>query len=497
MGRPRVSRSVAGALFLLMVVVSCKPAAGTARPTTATLSESPSPTASASAPVEPTPVSTPTSAPPPLPFGQPRSPSHRLLFTVTTASDETLYAYDVEGGKSTALITLPPQIRDHRWVTWAPDRSALLTLEPAEGGLPNYIHQFDVATGEFTSIKILDQYEWTIPLVPGRIPRIEAPSQSDRDLDDVSDVFRWGFEWAPDSSGFVFVLGATDLEEPEPTQIYYVKRGETEVIPIGAKAKAITVGEDPSWSPDGRYVLYLGDPLADVFGMWVIDLLDPDVPMQVIDFLPDGFPVWAGDSRSFYMQDESVTAEGETAHSLLEIVIPSGERRELLRVVTADEEQVWLVLGRASLDGKWLLVSEGHWIREDPANPASGYVYDPRNSPFHYLNLESGEDLELLKGENISWFSKSRANEWLFLQDDDRGVCTILRLPDLEPMIEPTAELCDTTGWSPDGHLLYGLVDFEVDSEGPVVIFDLDTRERIIVGDVPEGDITFLGWEQR
>lgn len=481
-------------LFLLLAVASCVPAARTAGPTTSAPAKSPSPAASASPPPAATFVSTPTNPPPPLPFGQPRSRSHRLLFTVATASDETLYAYDVETAETTALTTLPPQLRGHRWMTWAPDRSALLTLEAAEGGQPNYIHQFEVGTGEFMSILILDEYEWTIPLVPGRIPRIEPPSRGTA-WDDASDVFQ-GFEWAPDSSGFVFVLGLYDLEDPEPTQIYYVERGRTEVIPIGAEAKTITVGEDPSWSPDGRYVLYLGDPLALVFGMWVIDLSDPDVPVQIADFYPDGSPVWAGDGQSIYVQHTSALVAGERTYSLLEIAVPSGEQRELLSVATSGDERVSLVAGSEPLDGKWLLIRESHWIPEDSAGPRSDYVYDPRNSSLHYLNLELGEDRELLRGEDITWMSISPANDWVRLQYADLGVCAILRLPDLAPVIGPTAALCDATDWSPDGHLLYGLVDFEVHSAGPVVIYDLDTQERIIVDDFPEGEITPLGWER-
>jgi hypothetical protein len=374
----------------------------------------------------------------------------------------------------------------------APDGSTLATLQPAEGGLPNYIHQIDVATGEMLSIRILDEYRWTIPLVPGRVPQIGLPSNnqaSDRDLDDVSDVFQ-RMAWAPDSSGFVIVLGASDLEEPEPTQVYYVKRGATEVIPLGAEADTITVGEDPLWSPNSKYLTYLGDPVALVFGIWVIDLHTPDIPAQVADLHPDEPPVWSDDSRSIYVQFHSEPAAGERVHSLFEIAVPSGERRELLRVVAPDDERVSLVAGRESRDGGWLLVRESHSILEDPAASRLRYVHDPRNSSLHSLNLETGEDIELMKGERISTFSTSPANDWLRLKYEDLGLCAIVSLPDLAWIVEPTAALCDATDWSPDGHLLAGLVDLVA----PIVIYDLDTQERTLVADVPEGTIVYFGW---
>ncbi|HLC06000.1 MAG TPA: hypothetical protein VJK02_23435 [Anaerolineales bacterium] len=505
-------RAVAAALWLVLSAASCKPGTDGDRTIGPPPTVSPTPEATPSVPGQVTSSPTPTSATPQAPFAEPRSPSHQLLFTLTTAGEQTLYVYEVERGNAVPLYMLPTEISLHEqpvdsalidpntlepiqglnalWMSLAPDGSTLATLQPATGGLPNYVHQLNVTTGEITSIRILDEYRWTIPPVPGRIPRIEAPTQ-DRisDWDDASDVFQ-GFAWAPDSSGFVFVLGAFDLEEPEPTQVYYVKRGASAAVPLGAEANTITVGESPRWSPDGRYLHYLGDPLALVFGMWVIDISEPDVPVQIVDDQPDGTPVWAADSRSIYAQLDSEPVAGEVAHSLFELAIPSRGQRELLRVVTSDEVRVSLSSGHVSRDGKWLLVRESHSIPEDPAVPGSRYVHDPLGSSLHYLNLETGEDIELLRGEAISSFSTSPADDWLRLQYDDLGVCAVVRLPDLGTIIEPTAELCDATEWSSDGHLLAG----QVDLVGPPVIYDLDAQARVTLEDGLEGEVIYLGW---
>ena len=436
---------------------------------------------------------------------------------MTTQTEQTIYLYDHSLGKAIPIYTLPPEISLYkqeepridpslvdlyeplpvglpsRWMELSPDKTILVTLQPALGGLPNYIHQIDLLTGDVFTTTILEDYKWTIPTVPSRMPKVEPPEPGGNTLpENAGDVF-WHFDWAPDGSGFAFTLRmpALGLADADLYQLWYVQRGADEVTAIGSKAAGTSVGQGATWSPSGRHISYQGD--LQTYGTWVIDLESPDTARKLTsDYVPPELSLqWSKDSTSIFYESSSRMSSGERVKSLLQVDIDQAQVRELLRVLVSEGEEVALaIIGQTPIQGG-LVVDEIHLLPDDANSPDPLFViYDPSRSRTYHIVSGVATRLSLLDRKEPPFFSISPADDWMSLEFENTDLCVILGLPDEEIIYGPDERLCDVGTWSPDGHLLMGRNEDE-----DFIVFDLDTLELSTVAPELDGTkTTFLGW---
>lgn len=455
---------------------------------------------------------------PRLPFSDERASTHRLAFTLSSETSQTVYLYDHEIGRSIPIYTLPSEISLYEqaeeaaildpatgspirglgplWMRSSPDGKTLAALQPGAGGHPNYIHQIDLNTGDVLTIKILEDYQWTLPIVPGRVPRIERPEEGEAsDWDDASDVFR-GFHWAPDSSGFAFVLGAYELDEPEAMQTYYVRLGSREVIPLAAETPGLKVGSSIlDWSPNGRRLLYWGDPLLGTLGLWLIDLDQPGSALRLTDHHVKDFAThWASDSRVLFFEFDDGNGDAlyqmdTVTNETRELLTPSVPPSEEFDGVQPVEDVVMIPFGYREASGT-LLVFEVHRMLD---RQTFRYTFDASRSKLHLLDLVSGTATGILPGVPISGPRLSPADPWLHLSFVDADACAIVTIPEGGILYGPEQTLCDVIDWSPDGHMLAGAeyTGLEISS---IVVFDLDSEQRLKITEGLEGDIDYYGW---
>ncbi|MFV2043733.1 MAG: TolB family protein [Anaerolineales bacterium] len=461
----------------------------------------------------------PTQQPTPtrLPFSKPRQESHRILLTHISESEQTVWVYDYELNQVVPLTTLPADISLYvqeepeidpdlahlyeplpnglpfRWLAPSPDGTMLATLQPALGGMANYIHQIDLLSGEILSIQIMDGYEWTIPIVPGRTPTLGPPvPRADAILENASDVF-WGFDWAPDSSGFTFTIRTPvfELFEPDRYQFYYVERGSTEVLPWGSSAPGTTVGEFPLWSPDGSMVAYLGD--LHTFGIWVVQSDDPTGATQLTDkYVRDLDFRWSDDGKGIYYERAFTNANGDPEIGLFRVDVTTGDIEEIYSVIKQIDEEISFGFGNQTPDGDTLIISEVHRVAVDPLSSDPEFEYDPARSKMIYIKDGEITELGIYAEEARPLFSRSPTENWINLKLEPTETCMILSLPEEEIILGPDSSLCKVGSWSPDGHLLSGVTE-----DGEYLVFDLDTKELVVLPIEldPEG-IQYFRWIQ-
>ena len=470
-----------------------------------------------------TPISTaplPSSTPVPtesavaLPFAEPRASTHRFMFIYSTDTTQSVYLYDHELAEAVAIYELSPEISLHRqeepdvapsiarrleplpaglppeWMKLSSDGTALVTLQPAVGGLPNYVHQIDLLSGEILSIRILENYEWTFPTVAGRTPELGPPGAGEELLPENASEVVQDISWAPDGSGFSFVLRTrtSDAFEFDRFQLYYVARDSHEVLALGSAAPGSSVGQDPSWSPNGQMISYLGE--LETAGIWIVDLQRADQARRIVEGYIQPFYEWSADGRRILFEDILSSPGGEPIWALFEVDPIGGETQELLRVVQQSDERVSLV-PRGSLPiGGGLLIREPHSVTKDPGGQDPKYEYSAERSKTYLLGASGIQELGLLADEFRPSFAISPTDDWIVLSLEGTGTCLIMTVPAEEVVYGPDQQLCSVGTWSLDGHLLLGRNDDE-----DFIIFDLDTQQLTVVAPELDGSkALFYGW---
>ena len=244
----------------------------------------------------PTPIPSPTSTPTPVLFPIPRDEIHSLIFSNSTETEQTIYSYDYEMGTFSEIFLLPTDMSLYQggrsvglppsFMFLSPDAMSLITLQYGTIESPqNYLHQIDLLADEVLTIKLFENGEWTIPIVPGR-----RPGQEDEDAGLQNDISIIGLfnslVWAPDSSGFVFTLGEAVVTMSESDlyhhngQFYYVQRGSTIVTPLAVEAPGNDIGFEAAWSPRGNYITYYSETGPDA--VWIIDMENSSTALPII-----------------------------------------------------------------------------------------------------------------------------------------------------------------------------------------------------------------------
>jgi len=519
MARLRISPGRSGLTILslsaLVLLAGCRPVgppagSSTRSPSPAFATETQLPSAEAT-PGRSTPSPT---APSPPPFSEARSQSHRFLFVYTDDASQSVYLYDLELDEAFRVITLPPEISLHEqqepdiapsiarllkpfpaglppsWMKISPDGTILLTLQPAVGGLPNYLHQIDLLTGIDLSIRILEDYQWTIDTVPGRTPELGPPGSGEEILDENASQVLRRMTWAPDGSGFSFVLrkSTSDALDFDRFQIYFVPSNSQQVLSLASEAAGESVGEDFQWSPDGAYIAYLGD-LRNL-GIWLIEMDQPEGARKLTNGFANRDYLWARDSQSIFYEEGFLTTGDQLGSALYRAELNTGETQELLRVAPEVDERVELIPAIQTPRGFGLLVLESHSVAVDASTSTPEYAYSESRSKIHYVGEDSSRELELFGKPGAAFLSVSPVDDWARVRIDENEHCLILTLPMEELVYGPYERLCATGTWSPDGHLLLGRND-----EEDFIIFDLDTQQLTVVAPELDGiKALFYGW---
>jgi len=462
------------------------------------------------------PASTATITPIPLPFSQLRSASHRALFLTTTETRQAVYIYDHERRETVLAYELIPDIvlngeqgplldpsqkpianlyEDHwysPWSTLSPDGTGLAVLQSARDGLPNYMHQVDLLSGQITSILILEDFQWTIPTVPGRTPEMGPYDPDDVTIRDEASAALGGFKWAPDGKGFLLEMRWIRDLFSDGFQLYYVPRASTEIIPLARQTAGIAVGARALWSPDSRRILYEGNFLDRAEGIWMIDLEQPDrarkLTDQEIDLVFDAF--WAQDGASFFYDSEVDLPGGAIGEALFRVNVLDGQTTEILRAVPTGQGEVRLrSFGQLPLSGD-VLIQENHWLAADPNTPDATPIVLPELTKTYAIRSDAVLEVRLFGLDDLPSIRPSPADDWILVDYGTAMVCGIVSLPDDSIIYGPDEQVCSGRKWSPDGHLILGL-----NSDGNFTVFDLDTFERSFIGPELDGTTTtLLGW---
>jgi hypothetical protein len=469
------------------VVASITPA--DTQPATVTDTRKPSPTGTATPTLKPTPT--------PISFSQPQDERHRLIFANTTEEDQTIYGYDYETGELLPLFVFPPEMSLHQqpevwgpgqsselvplsrpkgiqwdWMFFSPDGRTLATLQPAFGGYPNYLHQIDLLTKEVVSLKLMENYEWAIPVVPGRRPHLfYGIREGYEPAITILGMFHQ-FVWSPGSESFVFTIG-NDLDPP--SQLYYGRRMSPDVHPIAVNSPGLDIGLWPQWSPDGKYIVYIRDTSGN--GIWLVDIKSPETSIQIWEGQNVGLMLWSKDSGVLFFSVTDRASNGRGVALLYALEIKTEQATNLLRIEFSADEDIVLYPQAEVMNGQGLIIAEYHFS-EDGRLPGRSL----------YLSLETGRITPIVENEEIPQIDVSPSGLRALATSGEPCKGAIIELSSVEKIFEPQAELCMGGYWSPDGRLVAG---FPHDIGR---IFDLETGELTYMAQDLEGTKYPLGW---
>ncbi|MFV2044888.1 MAG: hypothetical protein ACC700_16840 [Anaerolineales bacterium] len=454
-----------------------------------------------------TPDAAPTSRPTLTPEGEGAVVVDPFLISISTETNQTIYLWQAESGQFLPLRELPPQMSLHqqevtildnqgqmvertipaglhlRLMYLSPDARTLALLQPALGGRPNYLHQMDLTSGEIVSIKLLEDFQLTIPGLPARAPIWQGGPPRYEVLRSVEDIFQ-NLVWRPDSSGFAFTIGVPiSIIGDDPQQLYFVERGSEEVLLLGADAPGIDIGHRAQWSPDGRYISCQRP--SDLYGSWMIDMEEPRSAVRVAPRFTA--IVWSADGASYFFEDYQV--EGDQLTALLQRSDPeTNSPSTILSLWGRPDELIrYMPIGQSSISGR-LIVSEQHKTAVDPEAELRIYEFDPATSRLLVLDLDTGETTTSLDGMGPYDFSPAPSNDVLLVKDRKSEEAFNLDTSTGSITHGPSAELYRLAAWSPDSRFLAGT------SETQVLIFDLETGELLQLSVGVRGEIVFLGW---
>jgi hypothetical protein len=422
-----------------------------------------------------------------------------LIFSNTTDTEQTIYFFEFETGQISTLFVFPPEISLHSqpevmgpgnegekipisfpkglrstWMYLSPDGFTLTTLQPALGGYPNYLHQIDLTTGEIVSLKLIETYEWIIPIVDDRRPDVLLDVLPGGEAAiSVLGTFNT-FAWAPDSNSYVFTIGH---QNDPPDQIYYGVRGSNSVSPLAVDTTGSDIGLFAKWSPNGEFISFSRDPSQG--GLWLIDMKNPNAAEQLFQHPNIGVYLWSRDSKSIFFAGLEEQENGGIAGHLYQLDVLSGEAIKLVEAEPEPDELVQINPDGEIFDGSGLIAMERHSLKSNrlPGNAL-------------YIDFISGSIKQIMLNIIDHTISVSPVDAYALLAYGDPCVGAIYEFPSGTPIYGPSSDLCMGGNWSTDGHLIGGF------SLGKIVIWDMDTGERTIVAPDLEGDKQVLGWIQ-
>lgn len=446
------------------------------------------------------------------PAPEPAAAEHALLFTANQESSQSVFLYQLETDTVTEVYTLPASVSLHDraqveihpfgtsaiesfppglpegWMFLSPDGIGLVTLQPAYGGRPNYLHQIDLMSGRITSTLIFENYRLALPASADRRPNAEPLDEGLEPLVNVAYLF-YGLAWQPSGAGLGFILGTAAQVGVVPQQIYYNARGRTTATPLGLQVPGSTSGYAAEWSPDGRYLAYVVlDALPNPATIWLIDLQHAEAPLQLgmSPFAPRRL-LWTKDSSALLFQDSLPRVVNPDLERLVRLSRSDGRMEVLLEVEEAEGETVEFHLGATDFAGDPLIIYESHRVAgADRARPGR-LADDFTRSRILVIDLPTGEIESFpspMRAEAIR-ISPDGRQAWVF---QDPQHCAVISLPAGAVIAEPEPLICRAPVWSPDGYYLAG------GSEGGVLIFDPARDRYWTVGDYITGEKVFLGW---
>ena len=450
---------------------------------------------------------TPTQTAPPSPtvedFRRPADPQHALLLAVNAELEQSIFFVELEADLVRHLYTLPSNISLHGesgnasgaslprglpegLMFLSPDGSTLVTLQPAFGGLPNFLHQIDLLTGDVTSLVLLQNYQLTLPSGPYRSLELISPDGNLQNAT-VASMF-YGLAWAPDSQGFGFILGTLMDFGVLPQQLYHVAKGSTRAAALASSVPGRTSGYRGEWSPEGRYIAFAVPAVPDPTTIWLIDLEQSGSVTQLATTLDTPTRIlWAADLSAIYFQDELPRVTEPDRQRILRMSIADGQTEIVYEVEQADDESIEFHFGGVETPTDTLFVYEVHHV-EGVDQPGPGIIdVDPSRSLWLSIDLETGRNLTYQTDEAVQSFRSSPATAYVWAYLAYRK-CAILLVPPGTLSYGTDAELCDLRYWSPDGRLLAGT------SGDSAHVFDPSTDQSAPIAPMLEGEKIFLGW---
>lgn len=203
----------------------------------------------------------------------------------------------------------------------------------------------------------------------------------------------------------------------------------------------------PFWSPEGRKVLFIDDPLGDPpLGIWGVDVTQPDAD-----------PELAFERIGYYVADFEYLIEPRGDNTIIERLsdgerwsVPAGgrpvsfspSRDKIAWSVSNDApserrvSQVWVAQADGSDAGRVAELTRGgfqSWVSDDTLLLSSRDSFDSREQAYFTLSLSTGETRELVREERLRGELLSPDRTWLayfitFSDDADRNGVWLVRL---------------------------------------------------------------------
>ncbi|MFC5491991.1 hypothetical protein [Nocardioides caricicola] len=221
-------------------------------------------------------------------------------------SPTDLYVLDVDGGESEQLTSTPDRCESQP--TWTPDGEELVYVSGSCDAGPDGVFAIGLDGGEERELvagaswpdigpdgRLL--YSAPVPGKPWYVQRLwvsEPDGTGARDVTPPGMASASEATWSPDGGRIAFVVPAGDPAADEPAEwneeIYVMDADGSDV-----RRLTTTPGNDhwpPSWSPDGRLLVYGadGDPASGELA--TVDLETLEVTPLTDDDAQDAFPSW-------------------------------------------------------------------------------------------------------------------------------------------------------------------------------------------------------------
>lgn len=218
-----------------------------------------------------------------------------------------LFVVDLEGGEPEQVTSTPDRCESEP--TWTPDGAELVYVSGPCGGEPDGLFAIGVeggterslvAGGGWPDVGPDGRLLYTAP-VPGKPWYVQRLWVSELDGSNPRDVTPDGFEtaseatWSPEGDRIAFVSAAGDMASDDPVdwnEDVYVMDAD------GSDPQRLTTtpGNDhwpPSWSPDGRHLVYSADGVENFGALATVDLETLEITVLTDDEEDhDLLPAW-------------------------------------------------------------------------------------------------------------------------------------------------------------------------------------------------------------